>query len=235
MFCFAHHFNTCLRYQELSFHLKYHTVYPSRQWYDRRLILMYWVRHCLQWYPPRQMPAPQPVMAASMVALSVTSSLQKPYRLSKCFLEFRLARPCKRLLHWLSLMITQALLLQIFGNSLLIPPALPVTSAIRPLSDFGLGIRCNFAFLPAASIRVECFLAWQWSVFRNRFGAFHYIDGIDIKFCATPGVCLSFAKVPCPHRDIRSPRGWHHAWPDCSMLTGVIIICIHFTVCFNTG
>ena len=60
--------------------------------------------------------------------------------------------------------------------------------------SFWLWHTLQFCFFQQPVFNIECFLSGQRSILRNSFGAFHYIDGIDIKFCSYPGRLFIFCK-----------------------------------------
>ena len=61
------------------------------------------------------------------------------------------------------------------------PPAPPVTSAMRPASGFGLGQAAQLRFLERPVLDVEGLLLGRGPIGRDPGGSAHDIDGVDVE------------------------------------------------------
>ena len=109
------------------------------------------------------------------------------------------------------------------------PPAPPVTMAIRPARLFGFGIRCSFASSKQPVLDVEGLLLRQPAVFRHARGAAHHVDGVEVELARDPRRRLVLGEGDHPHPRheiddrVRVAQGRAVGMPAALVVGGIIL------------
>ena len=74
------------------------------------------------------------------------------------------------------------------------PEPAPVTSAIRVASGFGFGIRAQLGLLERPVLDAELLRLVDRGVGRDRLGAAHHVDRVDVELAGDPGGLLVLAE-----------------------------------------